>query len=244
MSRSSAGAIAAAAVVAAVVIGWQAMAGSGSPGQVVEPSPAGTVSAAPATPAVPAPPVTSSTSTPAVAGVGVGSEAAQRDVLQRVIPVWASADLASIESRLSPTAWVATWRGLPGVGQGFVRASQEEFAGGLFGGAIRLNVSVKDARVTSARRLWVQGEKAMWRVEVTRSVSSNEGVKALDGVEKVGWDVTVTGGDGGPQVSGFASPSVANEKPPASTSTSSSSSPGSPGSSSSAASSGTSGGAS
>lgn len=175
-------------------------------GQAAGPA-SGAESASPAATSAPVSP-------PGSASAAVGDEAAERAVLSRLIPVWASADLSTMPARLGPQQWVATWRGMPGVSQQFVTASQGEYLNSLFGGAVRLNVSVTGAKISSARRLWAQPGESMWRVEVTRRVTGNNKVSALNGAESVGWDLRMGPGAGGPVVLDFTAPSTANEKPP------------------------------
>lgn len=109
------------------------------------------------------------------------------EVIERVVPVWANADLST---NTSTGAWSRTWGSLEGASTAFRGYSQQQF-NTLFGGAMQMGASLTDAHVVDRKRLWNNGDQSLWRVTVERKVVANVDDSVLNPAEQVTWDFLV-----------------------------------------------------
>lgn len=138
-----------------------------------------------------------------------GDEERAREVLERILPAWASNDTSQGNSL---ETWTPGWQGEEGVGVAFYRQSTLQYRD-LWQGLTLLGASAVDGRVTSAEQLWNVGSHSLWRVDVERDLESNHGQTISPGTETITWDFLVNQDGEVFELEAFTDPSPENEDP-------------------------------
>lgn len=138
-----------------------------------------------------------------------GDEAKAEEVLEAVLPAWATMNTAGA---YSVEDWTVTWAAKPESSRTFMNLSIERFPE-LWSGAIAADVSVTDARIVSTEMLWNVGSDSLWRVQIERDLEGNHS-ETMDGTETVTWDFQVIQHSNGAfELLHFNSPKPENEDP-------------------------------
>lgn len=177
----------------------------GTPQAGSSPSPTSAASTTSATPTTT--PAASTTTTTPVIPADTGEEG-QRATLDAVLPAFAtyrtgerSATGKWMQS-MPVTVTTEKWR-----------AQCRRDLTGLWGTAMRQNLSVTGARITRADRLWDLGDTSAWRVTLARTLTPLSGSTGLGGKDTAVFDVLLTSSDGTVRADAFAAPTKATTKP-------------------------------
>lgn len=141
-----------------------------------------------------------------------GDADAAKAVIQEVVPRWAGIDLTG--QGIAPDTWAKDVARPGGVNSSFTAWSQTRFYD-LWGGVIQMEASANVLDVKVDKELWNVGSHSMWRVSVTRSITSDDSGDEV-ARETVSWDILVAQdeeGEDGPVLAYFAKPNKAHEKP-------------------------------
>lgn len=141
-----------------------------------------------------------------------GDADAANKVLQDVLTRWGGIDLSG--QGIAPDSWAKDIARPGGTTSQFTAWSQTEFYS-LWGGVIQMEASAEVVDVKVDKELWNVGSHSMWRVSITRSITSDDsGEEILR--ETVTWDILVAQDEesaDGPLLDYFAAPDKTHEKP-------------------------------
>src|SRR5699024_415135 len=124
----------------------------------------------------------------------VSQEDSAREVLEEVIPQWASLDYENVGTDASQ--WVDSWAADEQTSKDFEQQSERNFVD-LWGGVIALDVNASADSIKSADKVWEQEDLTGWHVTVERKLASIEDSGGVNVTETAEWEFSVEQQDDG-----------------------------------------------